>query len=627
MSLFYKILLKILIAIVVFSSVRLALFIVHYQDFFIGLDKIKIVTAFLYGIKFDLSAAMTFCGFPLLMMLLPYKVFYKKSWQKFWSWVYFGILSFLLLVLLSDLMYFSVAKRHMFDEILSLRNDVSFIVNVGLSNYLLPLLLFAFGVIVCGALWKRLIDIPTDFKKYHVAGFVLLIIFLFVSIRGSLSKKPISIVDAFLTEDSRQGQLVLNGVFTSWQASLNWDAANYTFYSDEKLKAIMAKESIDTEKKYPFLKTYHTGKKEKKKLNIIIFLMESWGSYYVDSFGGKGFKSTPHFDDMSNNGLKFTNIYSHGTRSIEGIQATLTSFPALKGLPDLGVGLELMNLARIGSVFKSYDYSTYFMQSAARRSFRLDAISSALGFTHYFGAEDYPKKLDYKDETEPQFGWDYEPLMFLSEKLNSEKNHFIAFFYSGTSHTPYRKAPIALYPKEHGTENELGFLNTVYYSDWCLKQFMERAKKAPWFDDTVFVFAADHVFMAFRKMDFIEQYKIPLLIYSPKYLKPDIITKVGSHLDIMPTIIDILGIDETMSFVGSSLLNENEKGFAWISGRYGNPSIITKEGYLRHTLLKSLEKKSFNNACQDECFLNMEEKLLGLNQLIFKLMKTNQWSP
>ena len=545
-----------------------------------------------------------------------------------WGWIYFALNFLMLFILISDSFYFSIVKRHMSDEILTLRQDGSLLWHIAIANYLGPILIFFALVVIIGLGWRKLLDVPLKPEKRPYLLTLLVAIFLFLSIRGSVSAKPISTVDAFMSADSREGHLVLNGIFTSWHALLNWDDVSYSFLSNHDLEKTLGKIGIDSHRQFPFLKKSSLKKGEDpQKYNVVIFLLESWGSYYVDSLGNQNFGATPFFDELAKKGVLFPNFFAHGSRSIEGIQSVLTSFPALKGLPDLGVGLELMNLPRIGDVLAKAGYETFFLQSAARRSFRLDAIATALGFQHYFGGEDYPKLLDYHGEPPPQFGWDYEAMMFLVKQLNKTEKPFFSFLYTGTSHTPFRKTPMTLDSEKHETNNAVGFLNTLYYVDSCLKEFFNAASMEPWFENTIFIITADHVYTAFRPFDFLDSQRVPLLIYAPRLFAPAINLKTAAHLDILPTLLDLLPIDREMSFAGTSLFDQERPGLAWISGRYGNPALITDKGFVRHTLTRALEKKSFTSDCDERCLEEIELELLALNQITFQLMKMNRWQP
>ncbi len=183
-----------------------------------------------------------------------------------------------------------------------------------------------------------------------------------------------------------------------------------------------------------------SGKQDTRQPNIVLVLLESWNAAFVDSFSGKSLGLTPEFDALAERGQKFTNFFANGTRSIEAIQALLTGFPALQGMPVFGQGFELLQIPRIGEILRRAGYgTTVFAQSSRRRSFSLDSVARALGFTEYYGQEDFPDILDYKGQPRPDFGWDYETLIGFAEKLNAASAApFFGMVFTGTTHVPYR---------------------------------------------------------------------------------------------------------------------------------------------------------------------------------------------
>lgn len=630
MTLWKKILFQAAFSLLVFFVFRLTLFVLYFKGFFDGLTFFQVVTAFFVGIKFDLSIASVFLGIPLVMQMLPHRLFLRPSWQSFWQWIYFALTVGIIFFLSGDVVYFGTVKRHVFDELLAMGEDFGFFWHILLASYWHLLLLFLSFIAVLGLAWRRFVLAPIKPNRWPLGSFATVMILLVLCIRGSFSLKPIGIVDAFVSEDSRQGQLVLNGFFSAMHAMRTAQNTKYNFYDPEKLKSIALRENIDLSREFPFYGPFKPQfrKAGSGKINVVVFILESWGSFYLDSFGGKGFGATPYFDRLASEGLRFTRFFSHGSRSIEGIQATLSSFPVLKGLPPLGDGLESLGVTKIGHVLQQAGYDTYFLQSAPRRSFRLDSVAGALGFGHYFGAEDYPRVLDYGKAEFPQFGWDYDALHYLSGRLHDHEKPFFAVFYSGTTHAPFVLPPRFLKREGHGNENETGFLNTLYYADWSVGEFVERSKKEPWFDNTVFIFTADHAYPAFRSFDFLGRYEIPLLIYAPKLIKNGVSERVGSHLDILPTAFDLAGLRENTAFFGHSLMSRtNHSAFAIISGRFDHPCIITSEGYLRHSLAKRMETLAFDRVCGSLCFDTLEERLLGLHQIVFELSKTGRWVP
>ena len=128
----------------------------------------------------------------------------------------------------------------------------------------------------------------------------------------------------------------------------------------------------------------------KNKPNIVIFLLESWDSIHLDHFrkqqGSPPYSVTPTFDALVKKGRLYTRFYAAGTRSMDGIAATLASVPTLPGMPYIGTGMAQNRLSYLAEFAKEQSYHTLFWQSSNRGSFRLDSVAAKAGFETYLGA-------------------------------------------------------------------------------------------------------------------------------------------------------------------------------------------------------------------------------------------------
>ena len=78
------------------------------------------------------------------------------------------------------------------------------------------------------------------------------------------------------------------------------------------------------------------------------------------------------------------------------------------------------------------------------------------------------------------------------------------------------------------------------YADWAVGQFIREAKTHKWFDDTLFIFIADHTSHGRGRMDLPpENYHIPMNIYAPKWIKPAQVDYVSSQIDVAPTVLSL----------------------------------------------------------------------------------------
>ncbi len=610
------------LALALFSVFRLAFFI-SYRDYFSQLSLGQTLWAFVHGVRFDAATLAIFFFIPILLINLPLKFAASRWWHQPLAWILWAMSVVMGTVLAVDLVYFGFVNRHIATELIAVGNDMGPMLRIAFTGYLGAVIAYLALCVALALLWWRVAARKTAPTRFGVMWFAVLFIVLILTGRGwTFYGKPINVVHAFTSGSTAAGNLTLNGVYSAAQTSYSSRAINHRFFDPREARRLVAESYPLAEGDYPMLRHYAP---KNAQPNLVFVLLESWSSHYVDALAGGRFGVTPNFDALVKQGLRFTRAYSEGQRSIEGVQATLTGIPLLIGMPYLGKGLEVNNVSRLGTMAQRHGYRTIFVQSAHRGSFRMDAIARAAGFEEYYGMEDIPIVLDYPNPDASAFGWDYDTYLFLAGKLAETKRPFLAYVYTGTTHEPFTRLPARFEKRPHGELSEDGFLNTLYYADWSLGEFMKKAAQADWFKNTIFVFVADHPIGKFGVTKVLDRFHIPLLIYAPGLVKPGTNDVVASQLDLFPTVVDLLGFEDAFSALGDSLLRKKD-GYAFVSA--GNViGLIGKEGYLTHSLKNRLETGGSSQMPPPAYFDELEKKLLATDQVVYELLQSNRWAP
>ncbi|MCE9596893.1 MAG: sulfatase-like hydrolase/transferase [Spirochaetia bacterium] len=136
-----------------------------------------------------------------------------------------------------------------------------------------------------------------------------------------------------------------------------------------------------------------------------------------------------------------------------------------------------------------------------------------------------------------------------------------------SSHEPFR---VPMETPFKGTSLADQFRGAVYYSDHSLGQYFEKVRNEPWYKNTVFILVADHGHRLPReKLDATpERYHIPLLILGEP-LRPELrgqkISKIGSQVDIVATLLTELGLSAQAFQWSKDLRAEPGASFAYYS--------------------------------------------------------------
>lgn len=598
-----------------FQLARLAL-LLRYPDAFAALSAARVAGAWASGLRFDLSILLAFLALPLAALNAPAPFALRPRWQRAWGWVAFAALAALALLLGGDVLYFGHVQRHLAGELLTIANDWTFLVQMAFGPGLPALLAVAGGLGAVALLWRRLFAAPPD-PGLRPIRFLLVVALLVVGIRGGVGHKPINAIDAFAGGDPAAAQLSLNGAFSGVRAMTRRGAARTRFMPEEEARRILGIGDAE----YPMERTVPA---RAARHNVIFVLLESWSARYVDAFSHRGYGATPRLDALAAEGAAFTRFYAAGQRSYEGLQATLTGLPALPGIPTLTSGLTT-HVSRLGELAGAAGYRTLFLQASKRRSLRLDAIAAANGFAEYYGREDMPPELDYPDPSASPFGWDYEMYRLLLRKLHGERRPFVAYLFTGTTHTPYPPLPARFEIRPHGSDTEGGFLNALRYADWSLGELVDGARAEPWFSNTVFVFVADHTRGGTEIESFDQAFHVPLVIWAPGIVEAKAHDVVGSHLDLLPTLVDLMGIGATFSAIGTPLFQKDPAtATAPLMGgeRVG---IVAADGFLSHTLRQRSESRVEPGA-RPGLLDELERRLLAQCQVVYGLHARNRWA-
>lgn len=150
------------------------------------------------------------------------------------------------------------------------------------------------------------------------------------------------------------------------------------------------------------------------------------------------------------------------------------------------------------------------------------------------------------------------------------------------------------------------YLGLTNYADELIGEIIEKLREKGEYENTIFVFTADHgdhlgQHKMFQKMEMYEQsINIPLIIKEPGK-KGKRVDTVVSHLDILPTVLDILEIKSDRSFVGENILKsevQNKDRFAY-SQYSGNQVAI---GDIRRAIISKDFKYVYDPRDSEELF-------------------------
>lgn len=563
---------------VAWTLLRLVLFLAFKPA---GIGAGEVLHLFLAGFHRDLAVAL-FATIPLLFWfwIVP-----ESSFPKRWHRILFLCST---LVIVFSQIFLLFVEFFFFEEFKSRFNTVAVdyllypyevFVNIWESYHIglflaLCLVLTISWLFATHKLFGRMWDIPISRKARFgwLAGSVTLAIVIagagiislripprIVSLTGlaALRIPSVEIKRAQVSSDRIANEMANNGTLSFFSAALTHHLDYPAYYKTLPLQeAYVRTRGLLKESNTGFVadgdsvRRRVSGDPARPRLNVVIFLEESFGSEFWGCLG-RPKTLTPEMDKLAaEDGLLFTNIYANGNRTVRGMEGVLSSFPSLPG--DSIVKRDRSdNVETIARVLKRDGYSTVFLYGG-RGVFD--------GMRSYAVRNGYDRFIEQKHFQKPTFttAWGVcdEDLMNRAvdefRALNDSGKPFFATVLSVSNHKPYT------YPKGRIPEDPDKQWRdyAVKYSDYALGVFFKRAKQEAFWTNTIFAVVADHGARVYGKQSIpIHSYEIPLLITGPAVVKaPARIGQLGCSLDVSPTILGLVGRPYETLFFGRDLL-------------------------------------------------------------------------
>lgn len=395
------------------------------------------------------------------------------------------------------------------------------------------------------------LEAPAFGKRFfHFVIYMLVCILAFLNI--DISKLEIN-ANRYNNELSKEGTYSLFSAFL--KNELPYDDFYITHNQEQNLEILrqqLAGQDID------FLEPRKSIIREiapnglPKRANVIVVLMESMGSSFLNENRSKDqLQITPNLTKLSKEGIFFSQAYATGTRSVRGIEAVTLSVPPVPGQSIVRrPGNE--NLQTIGSIFRGKGYETKWIYGGYGYFDNMNYFFEHNGFEVIDRTEWNKGEVSFANAWGAADEDTFKKVIQEADKSYAKNKPFFSILLTISNHRPYT-FPDGRIDLPSGKARREG---AVKYADYAIGKFLEDAHSKPWFDNTVFVFVADHTAGAAGNEEItIADHHIPAIIYAPKIFKPQRFDKPVSQIDIMPTLLALLNFSYESHFYGQNVLN------------------------------------------------------------------------
>lgn len=580
-------LLKVLIFfLILFESMRLV-FAFFYWDLILVEDVplLEVFKSFVKCIPVDIATASYIIALPAIAMFVGICINSKTNFRWMRLYFYIMIAVYIMIVMGEIGIYDEWRTKLSYKALLYLQHPDEIIRTASTSQTVKLLTSWAaFTILFCWWYYKWIE--PTDKldenRKISIMAyplvFVVVLGLVFLGMRGGFNAVPISTSSGYFSNYKLANVISVNPAYNLMENLTNVhqmnERNNFSYMSPEEAEEITRQtHQVDCDST-----VYHISKIEKP--NIVIVLLESWAADLVESLGGDP-SVTPNFHEMEKHGLLFTNIYASANRS-EQAQANI--FGGLPGIPLTTITNHQEKYYAIPSLLAPLDSIGYYT------SYYFGGELNYANILSYLRHNNFDKIVEHKDINEGfrsgKLGYhDTDVLPWVAEQLGTQPEPFFTTIFTQSSHSPYDHPKIL--ENLDWVKLQPEFMNSAHYADYALKLFMETAMNQPWYENTIFVFVADHSHQTEKNypIETFEYHQIPMLILGEPLqdsLRGRTFDKICSSYDLPATMLAQFGLKHSQFIWSKDVFNSCYRPFAFfeLGGGFGWK---TNEGSFVHS--------------------------------------------
>jgi phosphoglycerol transferase MdoB-like AlkP superfamily enzyme len=438
-------------------------------------------------------------------------------------------------------------------------------------------------------IYKRFIDkYIGGFQRVHhlIPGILSVMILwaaLIIPIRGGFGVAPINAGSVYFSSKMFLNHTAVNAVWNVGTTAFTQKPVKNPYVSVDPERAKVLVDSITAKKGIA------PDVLKNNKPNILIIVLESFSAYLVGPLGGDSLV-TPNFNRYIKEGILFSDFYASGTRTDKAMPAILNGYPAQPAQSIIKEPKKSQSLPSIVRILNDNGYHSSFWYGGEINFANFNSFVIGSGFNTIvtkdnFDPENYNSKWGVHDH-----------IMFntLKDSMNNVREPFLNVVLTLSSHEPF---DVPMDPVFVGNDNLTKYKNSVYYADEALGSFLDWAKGRDWWSNTLVIMVADHCCRISSDMLIYSQnlFKIPMLWVGGALDTTGIrVPKLGSQVDIAPTLLNQLHIENNFPFA-KDLLSGESSSFAFYTYNEGFGFITDSSAYIYdHKSRKALVNEGSN---------------------------------
>jgi arylsulfatase A-like enzyme len=310
--------------------------------------------------------------------------------------------------------------------------------------------------------------------------------------------------------------------------------------------------------------------KPERPLNVVIYLMESASFHETSLCDDQRYDTTPFLKQLGEQSLVFTDYYCEVAASTRSFFSALTGLrPFVDKTSDM-VKYSQIEVPNLVDILHEEGYQTAFFTSSDSRFDSLDTFLARLDYDTYIDAN-LLTNAERRGAFLGYWGVDEEIVIDKAlewiERAAAAGRPFLVNYNAVFPHHPYDVPP------RHkrltkldwgGPPRHARYRASLRYADLALRRFYEGLERLGVLDDTLFVVAPDHgeAFgdrhpgnLLHAGFAYEDDKHVFLILHGPQVLGPARrIDRLGSHTDLLPTLLHLLGLERELDIEGQDLL-------------------------------------------------------------------------
>jgi phosphoglycerol transferase MdoB-like AlkP superfamily enzyme len=570
-----------------------------------SLNGINVPTVFIIGLFYDLVVWGFFAIPVALYCWLMKDSWFRQGWQRGLLFTLFFIIIFILVINAGSEFVFwdEFGVRYNFIAVDYLIYTTEVLENIW-QSYNIPAILAAVVMATAGLLWwvrKKLVLAQTVSMRFKKRTLFFLLFMLLPVAGYFLVNNRIK----NFSDNNYMNELAGNGIYEFGTAFWNNEIDYNRFYATrsdtqniQMLKTMLQAPNVTFTGDPLSIQREIRSDSPQHTWNVVLISVESLSGDYLRYFGNKE-NITPFLDSLIPHSLFFKHFYASGTRTVRGLEALSLAIPPTPG-QSIVRRKNNGDMFTLGNVLGSKGYDVKYIYGGNSFFDNMGAYFSSNGYA-VIDKRDIPEANIHHTTT---WGVCDEDIFTqtITECDNTYKQGKLFFNHVMTvsNHRPYTY-PDGRIDIPSATNSIQG---GVKYTDYAINDFLKRVQQKPWFANTIFVIVADHCSKSAGKTDLpANRYHIPCWVYAPRLVKPMLVERLTSQIDLAPTLLGMMNMSYTSRFLGYDIFNTpvgNERIFI---------STYQDMGYIKNDTLVILSPRQ-------KISLYKPDFVTGTNQII-----------